>query len=423
MTSTAHTSPPSPPPTSVTKESFATSEYSCHLTGYSCSAVSAPPHDAQGLNYPTTMSPSGGKGVEVFATHALHQCAQSRLDTAHCSVPCAITGEDPYCAGDTTNVASSPAGVPLLCDSGAAKRLCRNTNRTRDTGTDVSPGPSRECDSGCSTLALGGSCAPCRLLCRTPCAGVVDSVCTRTGMRTHESVVTCTNDTASSPKRSGSPTKSHLPMTSRRRTPTSDSYDQRSGHKDILTAGNTNPSLPTPVAVLTSGDVHRTGAKCVPASGSQDPRLPGTEYHARGVWRTKPGRGDPTISMSCSDKIARWLVTGCQGALVMHFLRQPIRLSSVIVLHGDGDPIPLPALQRAFVSRTVDIVSDLAQQPEWGRCKPVVVATTSAAAFAARHANMAGPADDRHGDKRLPCGSCKLISDVQCVYVAISVVT
>ena len=61
---------------------------------------------------------------------------------------------------------------------------------------------------------------------------------------------------------------------------------------------------------IVDGDIHRTGAKCVPGVGDEsaprDPHLPGAGYHVTGALRYKPGRGERTSSMSCSDKIAKW---------------------------------------------------------------------------------------------------------------------
>ncbi|XP_075694598.1 tRNA-specific adenosine deaminase 1 isoform X2 [Rhinoderma darwinii] len=94
-------------------------------------------------------------------------------------------------------------------------------------------------------------------------------------------------------------------------------------------------------------DVFRTGAKCIPGE-AQDRYNPGLDYHTVGVLRVKPGRGDRTISMSCSDKMARWNVLGCQGALLMHFLQQPIYLTSVVV---GKCPFSLQSMERALHSR------------------------------------------------------------------------
>ncbi|KAI1318702.1 hypothetical protein EDD11_005995 [Mortierella claussenii] len=74
-----------------------------------------------------------------------------------------------------------------------------------------------------------------------------------------------------------------------------------------------------------------------------------TDYGSVGVLRTKPGRVDsePTMSMSCSDKIARWNVLGLTSALVAPLLLRTIYLHSVIT----GELHDATALRRALYDR------------------------------------------------------------------------
>ena len=41
--------------------------------------------------------------------------------------------------------------------------------------------------------------------------------------------------------------------------------------------------------------------------------------------------GDPTISHSCSDKLARWACLGVQGALLSSLLAQPLYIAGVVI--------------------------------------------------------------------------------------------
>ncbi|KAM9352681.1 tRNA-specific adenosine deaminase 1 [Symphorus nematophorus] len=94
-------------------------------------------------------------------------------------------------------------------------------------------------------------------------------------------------------------------------------------------------------------DIHRTGAKCVPG-GPADPLHPGMGYHSTGVLRVKPGRGEPTLSLSCSDKMARWGVLGFQGALLSHYLQEALYFNTVVV--GEC-PYSQEVMHRALVTR------------------------------------------------------------------------
>lgn len=95
-------------------------------------------------------------------------------------------------------------------------------------------------------------------------------------------------------------------------------------------------------------DIYRTGAKCVKSEKYQDPYLPGINYHVVGPLRTKPGRGNPTLSLSCSDKIAKWNLLGIQGSF-LSILIPPIKLETIIV--GGNSPFSLKAMERGLYKR------------------------------------------------------------------------
>ncbi|XP_066876227.1 tRNA-specific adenosine deaminase 1 isoform X1 [Kogia breviceps] len=146
------------------------------------------------------------------------------------------------------------------------------------------------------------------------------------------------------------------------RTPDGMAHHQSFGNQesgpnspDVSSSNLTAEELATVTGMAPGGakvvDVYRTGAKCVPGEAG-DSGKPGAAYHRVGLLRVKPGRGDRTCSMSCSDKLARWNVLGCQGALLMHFLEEPIYLSAVVI---GKCPFSQEAMQRALIGRCQNV--------------------------------------------------------------------
>lgn len=93
-------------------------------------------------------------------------------------------------------------------------------------------------------------------------------------------------------------------------------------------------------ASLQSIDNVYTGAKLL------DLNHPDPIEQIVGAVRTKPGRGERTLSMSCSDKLAKWQVIGVQGALLDMLLDNPIYFETLNFSQSD-----CYALERAIWKR------------------------------------------------------------------------
>ncbi|KAJ2911064.1 hypothetical protein GGI21_000233 [Coemansia aciculifera] len=78
-------------------------------------------------------------------------------------------------------------------------------------------------------------------------------------------------------------------------------------------------------------------------------------FSSLGTLRLKPGRADsiPTLSMSCSDKIARWNALGIQGGLLSRLI-DPIYLCSIVV----GDLYSHSSIDRAINQRVARALTD-----------------------------------------------------------------
>ena len=103
------------------------------------------------------------------------------------------------------------------------------------------------------------------------------------------------------------------------------------------------PDWEEPLKKKAKMDIHRTGAKSSLDTISQDEWT-----HALGAVRTKPGRGNPTLSLSCSDKMAKWCQLGFQGSHLAAFIAEPILPKTIIIGNSQTS---LESLNRALFTR------------------------------------------------------------------------
>eukprot|EP00977_Amphora_coffeiformis_P007956 scaffold1793_cov173-Amphora_coffeaeformis.AAC.11 len=107
------------------------------------------------------------------------------------------------------------------------------------------------------------------------------------------------------------------------------------------------------------------------ASLLQDSRVARERVQLLGRLRTKSGRSNlqahqRSDSLSCSDKIVRWCVLGLQGRALLHYLNEPIRLSTIIVsrdirnhYHDSNTGAQWKALHRSIPNRIVAVQEEL----------------------------------------------------------------
>uniref|UniRef100_A0A182QBU2 tRNA-specific adenosine deaminase 1 n=1 Tax=Anopheles farauti TaxID=69004 RepID=A0A182QBU2_9DIPT len=166
-------------------------------------------------------------------------------------------------------------------------------------------------------------------------------------------------------------------------------------------AKRTRTELPYPEPALVDDEhVGMTGGKLLQATPND--QTGDLMAQTTGCVRTKPGRGVRTLSVSCSDKLARWNVLGVQGALLMLLLDRPIYLESVVLCAGTDHSAE--AIRRALWGRFDRWTEgENALKPPFRCVRPVIVAATDGVLFKYRKNRQPG-ADAGGKYQPSPCG-------------------
>eukprot|EP00760_Papus_ankaliazontas_P011389 PhM_4_TR14753/c0_g1_i1/m.70150/K15440/TAD1, ADAT1; tRNA-specific adenosine deaminase 1 len=118
--------------------------------------------------------------------------------------------------------------------------------------------------------------------------------------------------------------------------------DDHSSVKRLKTSADNNWS---------SIEQHRCGAHAVRGS-TIDPHGSSSDF-TRGIVRTKPGRGVPSHSMSCSDKIVSWSCVGLDGAILRAITqKKKHRRLDGVVIHRTHSAQYCESIARALVGRS-----------------------------------------------------------------------
>lgn len=107
---------------------------------------------------------------------------------------------------------------------------------------------------------------------------------------------------------------------------------------------------PTKKSKIDYDGIHRTGARIVNSTCKDSIDI--NNLYEIGKIRLKPGRGNQTLSVSCSDKIAMWNNLGIQGSILSEYF-YPIYFNNIII----GDYYNDEAINRAIINRVLPLSS------------------------------------------------------------------